>query len=405
MTSILGTLLSVAIVAAAAHLGGFVSRRLGQPAVIGQLLAGVVIGPTVLGADASGRLLSEDTLRIVRDLGTVGLVAFAFSLGANLDPAHLPRPHHFAAMAAAVFGVPFLAGMAVAFWLFAGHDVVAGATVDRLPFVIFVGAAISITAFPVLARILDDHGLTGSPIGSLALSCAAVNDVLSWIALAIALAANSSSSGLEVAKLAGAAIGLVLLLAVLAALADRRQRLHGSLRLPWWLATLVVAAGLAAASLATNETGLHYVFGAFAFGVLFARPALAQVARWPIRVATWLGLLLLPLYLIVPGATTDFRDLDLGNGGEILVVLVVAAASKLVAGSVSARATGLSRHEALSVGVLLNTRGLVELVALGIGLSAGLLDSSLYAVLVIMAVTTTVATSPTLRLLGFARAP
>jgi K+:H+ antiporter len=405
---VLGTLVSVAIVLAVAHLGGVASRRLGQPAVIGQLLAGVLIGPTVLGSgpdDLSARLLSDDTVRVVRDLGTIGLVAFAFSIGAKLDRAHLPRPHHFAAMAAAVFGLPFLAGLGVALWLFAGHDVVDGATVDRLPFVLFVGAAISITAFPVLARILEEHGLVGTPVGSLAVSCAAVNDVLSWIALALALAANSSSSGLEVAKLAAASVGLVLVLAVLAALADRRQRQHGAVRLPWWLSTLVVGAGLAAASLATNEVGLHYVFGAFAFGVVFARPSLAPLAKWPIRVATWVGLLLLPLYLVLPGATTNFRDLDLGNGGEILVVLVVAAASKLLAGGVSARATGLSRHDALSVGVLLNTRGLVELVALGIGLSAGLLDPSLYAVLVIMAVATTIATSPTLHVLGYRRAP
>ena len=399
----LGTILSVAIVLAVAHAGGVVARRVGQPAVIGQLLAGVVIGPTVLGA-RSGDLLSEDTVRVVRDLGTVGLVAFAFALGARLDHAHLPRPHRFAAMAAAVFGVPFLAGLAAAFWLYAGHDAVDGTTVDRLPFVLFVGAAISITAFPVLARILEDHGLVGTPVGSLALGCAAVNDVLSWIALALALAANSSSSGTEVAKLAGAAVGLVVVLVALAALADRRQLRHGALRLPWWLATALVGAGLAAAALATNEMGLHYVFGAFAFGVLFARPSLAQVARWPLRVATVLGLVLLPLYLVLPGATTDFRDLDVANGGEILVVLVVAAASKLAAGALSAGAVGLARRDALSVGVLLNTRGLVELVALGIGLSAGLLDDRLYAVLVIMAIVTTVATSPGLRALGFRRA-
>jgi Kef-type K+ transport system membrane component KefB len=396
----LGTLVSVAIVLAAAHLGGEVARWVGQPAVIGQLLAGVVIGPTVLGS-RSDDLLSDDTLRAVRDLGTVGLVAFAFSLGARLERAHLPRPHHFAAMAGAVFGVPFVAGLAVAFWLFDGHDVADGTTVDRLPFVLFVGAAISITAFPVLARLLEEHGLVGTPVGSLSLSCAAVNDLLSWIALALALAANSSSSGAEVTKLVGAAVGLVAVLALLATLADRHQRAHGALRLPWWIATLVVGTGLAGAAFATNETGLHYVFGAFAFGVLFARPSLAPLAEWPIRVATWLGLVLLPLYLVLPGATTDFRDLDVGNGGEILVVLVVAAASKLLAGTVSARTTGLSRHDALSVGVLLNTRGLVELVALGIGLSAGLLDGSLFAVLVIMAVVTTVATSPILRILGF----
>jgi Kef-type K+ transport system membrane component KefB len=395
---VLGTLVSVATVLAVAHLGGVAARRAGQPAVIGQLLAGVLIGPTVLGSE-SGDLLGEDTLRAVRDLGTVGLVAFAFAIGAKLDRAHLPRPRHFAAITAAVFGAPFVAGLGVGFWLFAEHEIVGGTTVDRMPFVLFVGAAISITAFPVLARIIEEHGLAGTPIGSLALSCAAVNDVLSWIAIAVALAADGSSGGGEVVRLAVAAIAFVAVLAVLAKVADR----FGPLRAPWWLALLVVGGGLAAAAFATSEMGLHWVFGAFAVGYLVTRPSLAPLAVWPVRVATVVGAVLLPLYLVLPGATTDFRELDLGDSREILVVLVVAAASKLAAGGISARTTGLSRRDALTVGVLLNTRGLVELVALGIGLSAGLLDSELYAVLVIMAVVTTVATSPGLRALGFAR--
>ena len=301
-------------------------------------------------------------------------------------------------MAGSVFALPFVAGLALAFWLYDGHNVVDGITIDRTAFVLFVGAAISITAFPVLARIIEEHGLAGTPIGSLAVSCAAVNDVVSWIAIALALAANSASGPDEVVKLAVAALGLVVVLVVLARIADRARPSP-----PPWLATLVLAAGLAGAAVAASELGLHYVFGAFAFGVLVSRPSLAVVAAPAVRVAGLLGALLLPLYLVLPGVTTNFRDLDLGHGREVLIVLVVASASKLVAGAFSARATGLSRHDALSVGVLLNTRGLVELVALGIGLSAGLLDTSLYAALVIMAVVTTIATSPSLRLLGFSR--
>src|SRR3954469_10750190 len=121
---LLGTLVSVAIVAAAAYAGGLASRWLGQPAVIGQLLAGVVIGPTVLGSgatDLSARLLSPDTVRVVRDLGTIGLVAFAFAIGARLDPSHLPRTRHFALVAATVFGLPFVAGVGVAVWLYGRH--------------------------------------------------------------------------------------------------------------------------------------------------------------------------------------------------------------------------------------------------------------------------------------------
>jgi Kef-type K+ transport system membrane component KefB len=320
-------------------------------------------------------------------------------MGAKLERAHLPRPHHFAAMTAAVFGVPALAGLGVGLWLFAEHEVVGAATVDRLPFVLFVGAAISITAFPVLARIIEEHGLAGTAIGSLALGCAAVNDVLSWIAIAVALAADGASGGGEVVRLVAAAAGLVVVLAALARIADR----IGPVRAPWWLALLVVGGVLAASAVATSEMGLHYVFGAFAVGFVVSRPSLGPLAVWPVRVATWVGAVLLPLYLVLPGATTDFRELDLGNGGEILVVLVIAAVSKIAAGGVSARTTGLSRHDSVAVGVLLNTRGLLELVALGIGVSAGLLDGELYAVLVIMAVVTTVATSPSLRALGFAR--
>jgi Kef-type K+ transport system membrane component KefB len=404
VTSILGTMqietvLQVAIVAAATYLGGLLGRRLGQPAVIGQLLAGVVIGPTVLGT-RSANLLSEDTVRIVRDLGTIGLVAFAFAIGARLDRSHLPRTHHFALVAATVFGLPFAAGIGVALWLYGGHDVVGGATVSRAAFLLFVGAAVSITAFPVLARIIEEHGLVGTAVGSLAVGCAAVNDVLSWIALAVALLAQSGSGSLEVAELVGGAAALVVALVLLARIADRRATAR---TLPPWLALLLLAAGLAGAAIATSALGLHYVFGAFAFGVLVSRPSLRPLAGGAIRLASVLGVGLLPLYLVLPGATTDFRDLDLRAGSEVLVVLAVAAGSKLVAGAFSARRIGLSRHDALSVGVLLNTRGLVELVALGIGLSAGLLDTSLYAVLVIMAVVTTIATSPSLRLLGLPR--
>ncbi len=399
-------MLSAVIVLAAAHAGGLVARRLGQPAVIGQLLAGVVIGPTVLGSgpdDLSARLLSEDTVRVVRDLGTVGLVAFAFAIGARLERAHLPRPHRFVAMAAAVFGVPFVAGLALAGWLYDDHDLVEGARVHALPFVLFVAAAISITAFPVLARIIEEHGLVGTPVGSLALGCAAVNDVLSWIALALALAAEGSSGATDVLTLAVAAVVFVLVLVAAARLADSRARVRRPARAPAWASVLVVGAGLAAAAVATSEMGLHYVFGSFAVGVLVGRPSLASFAAEAVRVATRLGALLLPLYLVLPGATTNFRELDLGDGGEVLVVLAVAAVSKIVAGGVSARAAGFSQRDALSVGVLLNTRGLVELVALGIGLSAGLLDASLYAVLVIMAIVTTVATSPALHALGLRR--
>jgi Kef-type K+ transport system membrane component KefB len=224
-----------------------------------------------------------------------------------------------------------------------------------------------------------------------------VNDVLSWVALAVALLAQDGHSGLALVKLVGAAIGLVAALALLAYVADRRRIPNR----PW--SVLAIPAGLAGAAFTTSAMGLHYIFGAFAFGLVAARASLAQLAAWPVRACSVVATILLPLYLVLPGATIDFRQLDLHAGGEVLLVIGVAAAAKVTAGALSARAIGFTWNEAMSVGVLLDTRGLVELVALAIGRSAGILDTRLYAVLVIMAVVTTVATSPALRLLERAR--
>src|SRR5207253_5425489 len=141
---------------------------------------------------------------------------------------------------------------------------------------------------------------------------------------------------------------------------------------PWTV--LAVPAGLTGAAIARSQMGLHYVFGAFGFGVTGARPSLARLSAMTVRACGWIAGVLLPLYLVLPGATTDFRRLDLHAGREILIVIAVAAAAKVISGALSARAIGFSWNDALSVGVLLNTRGLVELVALGIGRSAGLLD-------------------------------
>ena len=293
-------------------------------------------------------------------------------------------------------------GSAVAFGLFGDHDVVDGATVDRLPFVLFVGAAISITAFPVLARIIEEHGLVGTPVGSLAVSCAAVNDVLSWIALALALAADSSSSGVEVAKLAGAAVGLVVVLAVLArpgrpppaparrgaaavVARDPRRR-----RRPRRRRARHVRDGPA---LRLRRVRLRRPL----------RPAVARAARAdadPRRdVARPAPAPAVPR---PPGRDDELPRPRPRQRRRDPASCSRSRPRRSSSPAASRRARpGLSRHDALSVGVLLNTRGLVELVALGIGLSAGLLDSSLYAVLVIMAVVTTIATSPSLRLLGF----
>ena len=275
----------------AAHFGGLLARRIGQPAVIGQLGAGVLLGPTVLGG-SSASLFTHDTTSAVRRPGHDRARCLRLHPGSKAGPR--PAPGDAAACARRGNGVRrAVRGRAGRRLRPLRRPSQRRGRHDRTASVraLHVGAAVSITAFPVLARIIDDHGLRHTRVGALAVSCAAVNDVLSWVALAVALLPGLLTRPRAREAVGGAAIGLV---AVLALLAHVSPTGVPSPNRPW--SVLAIPAGLAGAAFATSAMGLHYIFGAFAFGLVAARASLAQVAAWPVRACSLVATILLPLY-------------------------------------------------------------------------------------------------------------
>jgi Kef-type K+ transport system membrane component KefB len=279
----------------------------------------------------------------------------------------------------------------VAAYLHPDHDTVAGAHVAFWPFALFVGAALAMTAFPVLARILRDNGLEGTYVGSIAISAAAIDDILGWSALAVALAALESGGPWDyvriVAEIAGFAGAMLVVLRPLVARALRAPTRAG--------AVLIVPGALLAASV-TDAIGVHAVFGAFLAGVTMPRteaaPALAEVRRLLSPVVALLG----SIYFVTSGMGVDIPGLRAGDLAAFVVIIVAACAGKFLGAFGAARATGIDRRSATSIGVLMNTRGLIEIVLLTVGRDAGLIDDRLFTLLALMAIVTTLLTAPLL---------
>jgi Kef-type K+ transport system membrane component KefB len=388
----------VLLLAVARALGGLLERAR-QPRVMGELLAGLVLGASVLGAlpgDPAGALFPAQALAVLAVLGQVAVVAYLFGVGAELDARALRREGGAVALVSAVsFAVPWVAGAALAWFLHPGVD-----GEPPLPaFMLFLGTALAVTAFPVLSRIVDARDLRGRPAGRVALGAAAAQELLVWpaLALAVALARGGSSGagaalGAVVASGAGALV-LVLVLArvVVPAVAARRPGATG----PAVLAALALSAG------ATELAGLHLVVGAFLLGAtLPAAPRDAGLALLRTRAAAVASAALLPLFFALPALRVDVWSLGADGLALLALVLGVAGATKLLSAAGAAALAGLPRGEALTVGALMNARGLVELVVLSVGLEAGLVDERLFAVMVLMALATTLAAGPLVDLIA-----
>jgi|HubBroStandDraft_1064217.scaffolds.fasta_scaffold11589_5 Kef-type K+ transport system membrane component KefB len=395
-------LIQMSTVLLTALICGWVARRLGQTRVIGEIVGGILIGPSVFGRfapDAWARLFPQNSLGPFEVLSTIGLVLFLFLIGSELDYGHL-RQQRGTALLASAMGIlfPFIMAIAVAHSLrirFAPDGI------GKLSFVLFLGISMSITAFPVLARILEERGIQSTSLGTTALMCAAVDDVCAWLLLAVALAliphAGESMSlpfrllwlGLYVAIMLGAVRPLGNWVA-------RRQKTDG---LSHEMLGVVVATLLVSAA-ATDAIGIHPLFGAFLAGVCFPR-----IERWQsavrTRLETIISILLLPLFFALTGMRTR---LDLLSGTAIWmwtgVVLIVAVAGKMGGAVLAARWTGQRWRDAMALGALLNTRGLVELIVLNIAYSAHVFSPTLFTMLVVMALVTTMITNPLLNLLG-----
>jgi Kef-type K+ transport system membrane component KefB len=401
--------IDLAVIMVIARLMGRLARKLGQPAVVGEIIAGILLGPTLLGAlpgNLDEHLFPADVRPYLNVLAQLGLVLFMFLVGLEVDLSFI-RGRERIAVSVSITSIvlPFALGVLLATGIHSAHDVVTEPdgdthTVSFLFFALFLGVAMSITAFPVLARILSERGMHRIPTGVLSLACAAVDDVIAWALLAVVVAIVGSGEFSEVVEilLYSVIFALVMFLVVrpLLKMLVRGYERFGQLT-PDMLALVLV--GILASAWVTEEIGIHFIFGAFVFGVVMPREGAAALNHAIIdRLEQVSVLLLLPVFFVVTGLGVDVGAIGLAGLGELGLILLVAIAGKFVGAFAAARTQRVPKRQATALGVLMNTRGLTELVILNIGVQRGVLDGEMFTLLVIMAVVTTVMTSPLLRL-------
>lgn len=396
--------LAIAVTLVAAHAMGRAVRHIRQPPVIGEMLCGVVLGPTVLGAvpgDPSAALFPPDVRDALSTIGQIGVVAYVFLLGLNLSLPSIARSgSSVIKISTASLIVPFVLGALLGSQLYDSHDVVAGEVVEPLAFTLFMGTAFAMTAFPVLARILTDTGLHRDRLGGIAIACAAVLDALGWMMLAIAVAvATSTGSGGLVRTGVGAA-AIVAALVLLRPLVGRLVASQPAVRRPpaWFIVTILAMVGASAG--ATAAIGLHPLLGAVLFGALYPRRRNPiTVAALDATVSPIVLFVLLPIFFLVPGLHIDLRHMGSGGLVELVLILLVACAGKYIGAGLASRASGFGWRESSVIATLMNTRGLIELVVLSVGYSAHVLDAELYGLMVIMTLVTTMMAGPILHVI------
>jgi len=393
----------VAVILAAARVVGYLFRALHQPQVVGEIVAGICLGPSLLGAFFPGieaALFPASSLPQLDAVSQIGLIVLMFNVGLHLNPVMLREHGHVAIVTSHVsIAAPFLLGSMLALGLYPS---LAPPGVTFVAFALFMGAAMSVTAFPVLARILIEERYDHTPVGSVVLAAAAVDDVTAWIILAVVVMVAHGRSDVSAmwTTLAGIVAFLTAMMFVLRPLLRRmlRQRIeHGSLN-HTTLAAVMLVALLSAAT--TDYLGIHALFGAFIAGAVM--PKDDRLLTWiESRVEDFTVVLLLPLFFAQSGLRTSVHLLSTPEMWlATTAVLFVAVLGKLGGSAAAARISGMGWRESAAVGALMNTRGLMELVVLNIGLNIGVLSAPLFAMMVLMAVSTTLMTTPLLRCLA-----
>ncbi len=392
-------LLALVVIILTARVLGALFALAKQPAVIGEVLAGILLGPSLLGRiwpDASALLLPPTVAPFLSILSQVGVLLYMFMVGLELDLGLMrSRTHATVAISHASIVLPFLLGSALALVL---YPRLATSDVPFTVFALFSGVSMSVTAFPVLARILTDRAMNRSRLGTIALTCAAVDDVTAWCLLAFVVSVAKTKVGGAVATtvLSICYIGFVfvVLRPVVRRLIARYDRAPSPPR--GLVAGIFVA--LLASALVTEWIGIHAIFGAFLLGVIV--PHEANVARELVRkLDDIVVILLLPAFFAYTGMRTQI-GLVSGATEWLLcgVIIAVASVGKFGGSAVAARISGMSWRESAALGILMNTRGLMELIVLNIGLDMKVISPALFAMLVIMAVVTTFATTPVLHM-------
>lgn len=382
-------LLDVALIVVVARLIGRLAHALGQPAVLGEIIAGILVGPTLFHGAIAHTLFPTDVRPYLGALSDIGLALFMFVVGLEFDFGRLRGSGRIAATTSVgATLLPFGLGLLLSLYLAGDHH-----PANRLGFMLFTAVAVSITAFPVLARILTDRGMNRTLLGTIALSSAAVCDLAAWTMLAAVQAITGSGNPHHWLVLLVIPFAVLLRYAVRPVLALMLARQNAPRLGPF----AVVLAGLLASAGFTQFVGLHFVFGAFLFGLILPREGTEAFRAQLLERVQGVTTLLLPVYFIITGLNVDLSHVGTAGLADLGLIMVVAITGKFAGAFLGARTQGLPTRRSAVLATLMNTRGLTELIALSVGLQMGVLDRQLYSLMVVMAVVTTAMSGPLLR--------
>lgn len=394
--------LQVAFILGVCRLVGWVAARLGQPQVVGEMIAGVIMGPSLFGAvwpEAQEWMFPKDSKAVIFSVCQIGLAYYMFLIGVEFDWS-LIRTRLRSAAAVSLSGIlaPFALGAGAA-WFLKDHWPLFSARTTMLEGMLFLGAAMSITAFPMLARIIYERGLTGTSLGTLALAAGSIDDAAAWCVLAIVLASFAGNASIAAMAIGGGILYVLFVAFAMRPLLCRMARLtekRGELTHPMLGFTFML---VMLGSWFTDVIGIYAVFGAFILGVAVPKGLFAQ--KLHLHTEKMTTTFLLPIFFIYSGLNTKIGLLNNINLlGVTLLLLALSIIGKGVACYVAARAHGEPNREALAIGTLMNARGLMELIILNIGLQHGVITQELFTMMVIMAIVTTLMATPVFNLVA-----
>ena len=391
-------LLQIVCIVMLSRILNFVLKKMGQPLVIGEILAGILLGPSLISTmfpQFSDFLFPKHSLGNIQLVSQIGLIFFMFTVGLELNAEAVKKRIRAAVVIShASIIVPYFLGVMLSLFLYKTY---APKDISFLAFALFMGIAMSITAFPVLARIVQERGLSDTFLGSIAITCAAVDDISAWTLLALVVAVVKSASAMSAFyTVLCALIFIFFMLYVVKPALNKftdKQVTNGELNrtvVTWFVILISVSA------LFAEIIGIHALFGGFLAGVIIpGNSAFKKMLRH--RVEDFCVVFLLPLFFAFTGLRTQIGFLtDINNGLVCVIIILIAIAGKFLSSAIAARFTGLSWKDSFSLGALMNTRGLVELVVLNIGYDLGILSPEVFTMLVIMALVTTFMTGPLL---------
>jgi len=394
-------ILQILVILLASRITAYVFSFIGQPAVMGETIGGILLGPSLLGLlapSASHFLFPPDSLSRLQSLSQLGLIVYMFIVGMEIDLDKL-RSKAAESLLIGHSGIVFPFAMGIGLSLFLYKEFCPPG-VSFLPFALFIGVAMSITAFPVLARIVKEKKLNGTMVGIVSISAAAIEDVTAWSLLALIIAiAKSTSIATSVLSLLLVLLFIVIMFFVVRPLLKKYQGLlFNTSRSDIFGITFIIAV-LLISSVTTDVLGVHAVFGAFITGLIMPSE-IKTASPVKIKLEDFTSVVLLPIFFALTGLKTQFGLLNSGYlWGIFALVLLVAVAGKMGGVVVAARFSKISWHESMVLGVLMNTRGLMELIALNIGYDLGVISGPVFTLLVLMAIVTTFMTGPLLNLI------